>query len=569
MLAICDATPDIVATFSPDGIPTFINAAARRCCGIGSDAPVDADLMGAMFPEWTLRLLREKGFPEAVQNGMWRGEAAFLNPDGLEVLVSQVILCHKQADGSVSFFSSILRDISDIVKSTQELVDTQAQARKVADATLDHLYILELPTRRLLYANRSFEDVFGTGEPDRVLSLDHLRDIVHPEDFERLIERAEQLPLLAPGELFESELRVRNHDGDWRWLNVRSTVFHRDGDVVQILNSAHDVTSRRKADAEEAELRRVMENALEGVARLDTEGRYLYVNPAYAAMCGMEPSAMIGLGWEAFVHPDDLEMASALLKRTRNEQRVEGEWRAQRHDGAVYHKRSVMISTLDLDGVFAGHYCFASDVSEQRNHELQMRQQMDALTEYSLQLELRTAELHQANRQLESLASNDGLTGVPNHRTMQDRLRQEVARSAREGSPVAFLLLDIDHFKAYNDAFGHPEGDTVLRTVAVLLSTLGRPFDVVARYGGEEFAVILPNTDLSEAVVIAERVRSAVEDHPWEHRPITTSIGVASNETVQGLTPSALIEAADRAMYAAKNLGRNQVQAAARTVRAA
>ena len=571
LLAICNATPDIVVTFTGDGQPTFLNDAGRRFLGLADDAPLDRGLLKTTFPDWARRLIEDTGFPHAAEHGMWQGESAVFDRHGQETPCSQVILCHKADDGSVHFFSTILRDISKIVKGAKALLDAQVQARKVADATLDLLYILELPTRRILYANRSFDELFGPGDQGRVLDFDRLRDIVHPDDFVKLHERAEQLPHLLAGQLLESELRVRNAQGEWRWFNVRSTVFYRDDPTgaVQILNSAHDVTARRRAEVEEAELCRVMENALEGVACLDTEGHYQYVNPAYAAMCGMDSEAMVGLGWEEFVHPKDLERVTALLDRTRKEPRVEGEWRAQRRDGTVYHKRSVMIATRDLNGAFAGHYCFASDVTDQRNHELQMRQQMEALTEYSLQLELRTAELNDVNRQLESLASNDGLTSVPNHRTMQDRLLQEVSRSSREGTPIAFLLIDIDHFKAYNDTYGHPEGDTVLRTVAALLSGLARTSDIVARYGGEEFAVILPNTGLAEAIEIAERLRQAIEQHTWSLRAITLSIGAASSETVEPVTPGALIEAADRAMYAAKNLGRNQVQAAARSSRAA
>ena len=311
-----------------------------------------------------------------------------------------------------------------------------------------------------------------------------------------------------------------------------------------------------------------MENALEGMARLNAEGRYLYANAAYARMCGV-PDPLDGRCWEEFVHPFDRAEMSNVYLTMRSDGRSEGECRGQRPDGTVYYKRFRRQEDAGtFEGRFDGHYCFASDVTDRRGFELQMRQQMQALTEYSLQLETKSAELADANRMLESLAQNDGLTGVPNHRTMQDRLRGEFARCQRGAHPLSFLLLDIDHFKAYNDAHGHPEGDEVLRMVAALLTSEARTSDVVARYGGEEFAVILPDTDLDSALAIAERFRQVIESHAWTLRPITTSIGVACT-TTYGANPGALIEAADKALYQAKRGGRNQVFAASADGKAA
>lgn len=163
-----------------------------------------------------------------------------------------------------------------------------------------------------------------------------------------------------------------------------------------------------------------------------------------------------------------------------------------------------------------------------------------------------------ANVRLDALATLDGLTGVKNRRALQERLTAELARSTRYTTPFSLLLLDIDKFKQYNDTFGHQAGDEVLRGMGRLLQHQARTTDVVARYGGEEFMLLLPNTDAAGSLAMAEHLRGALESASWPHRAVTASFGAA---TLNGdiATETALIEAADRALYAAKNNGRNRV----------
>jgi diguanylate cyclase (GGDEF)-like protein len=161
------------------------------------------------------------------------------------------------------------------------------------------------------------------------------------------------------------------------------------------------------------------------------------------------------------------------------------------------------------------------------------------------------------------LASTDGLTDLCNHRTFQERLLQEVNRANRYNRPLSLLMIDVDHFKLYNDTFGHPQGDLVLQDIARLLKESSRTSDTVARYGGEEFALVLPETDHVSAEKLANRLREQVEQHhfPGQERmpegTLTVSIGVAMH-TFTG-TKEALLRAADAALYTAKRAGRNRV----------
>ncbi|HEU4740597.1 MAG TPA: sensor domain-containing diguanylate cyclase [Meiothermus sp.] len=183
------------------------------------------------------------------------------------------------------------------------------------------------------------------------------------------------------------------------------------------------------------------------------------------------------------------------------------------------------------------------------------------------QLELRRAVherqryqelLEEANARLKLQADHDELTGLCNRRVLMARFKEEFHRALRYDQPLSLLMLDVDQFKAYNDTFGHPAGDEVLRQIAHLVKMMLRAGDIPARYGGEEFAVVLPNTSAQGAMALAERLRQTVAHVSWPLRPVTVSVGVAS-QTAAAEDPLTLIAAADQALYEAKRAGRNRV----------
>ncbi|MCP5044662.1 MAG: GGDEF domain-containing protein, partial [bacterium] len=161
----------------------------------------------------------------------------------------------------------------------------------------------------------------------------------------------------------------------------------------------------------------------------------------------------------------------------------------------------------------------------------------------------------------------DGLTRLHNHRFFQDFLSRELKRVDRTAEPLALILIDIDHFKKWNDELGHAGGDEILRKIAQVMNDLVRETDILARYGGEEFALILPKTEVDGAHSLAEKIRAAtaesrlVDDLPSTHCPLTVSIGV----NVYTGDQQDLFEGADRALYRAKDSGRDCVVIAGET----
>ena len=173
---------------------------------------------------------------------------------------------------------------------------------------------------------------------------------------------------------------------------------------------------------------------------------------------------------------------------------------------------------------------------------------------------------------LEYLVRLDSLTGIPNRRLFEEEFSKEWARAKRDHAPFSLIMADIDHFKEYNDHYGHPAGDLCLVDVAQAMHhALSRPGDVVARVGGEEFAFLLPQTDLSGAIAVAEQIRERILalNLPHEASPVashvTLSFGVASSELASISSPAELIRTSDIALYEAKRCGRNQIVAAPKT----
>ncbi len=218
---------------------------------------------------------------------------------------------------------------------------------------------------------------------------------------------------------------------------------------------------------------------------------------------------------------------------------------------------SVLIARLTTKGRASGSIAIAT--AEAEAYPERVEQTFEMIARHA-NIVIDYARLYESTKRL---SITDGLTKLYNHRFFQDSLKREFARCLRHQSPLSLALLDIDHFKRFNDTYGHQQGDIVLQELARTLRGQVRNLDVVARYGGEEFAVIMPDATPEVALRVAERLRAAVEGHPVEGPTgplrVTISLGVASVPRAEIGVPAGLIAAADRALYRAKERGRNCV----------
>ena len=282
----------------------------------------------------------------------------------------------------------------------------------------------------------------------------------------------------------------------------------------------------------------------------------MVINDRQWTMLGYTPGevALTSRFWRGSIHPDDQAAVLAAFVA-----HAGGDADSYKVEHRMRHKRGhwvwvlnhAMVVTKNSGGAPMRVLGTHLDITERKRVEAYLAQN--------------AAELARVNAQLSQLSVTDGLTGVGNRRLFDEALATEWARGARQAQPLALLMIDIDHFKLYNDSYGHQGGDVCLRRVAdVLKACVKRGGELLARYGGEEFVVLLPSSDLAAAAAVAQRCLDGMQSARIPHRAapasewLTLSIGVASSMPAQGVSPDFLIRRADAALYAAKKLGRAQ-----------
>jgi len=318
---------------------------------------------------------------------------------------------------------------------------------------------------------------------------------------------------------------------------------------------------RRRAERSALEgqsiYRILIQNAEDMIVLSTLDGSRRFVSPAVQQVTGWSDEEYLALGQLGGIHPEDRDHARTII-----ESLIEGKiHHAFRHrvlckDGSFRWVEAFLRGYTDSEsGRIAGYVATIRDISTQLE------------TEQAWSTE--KAALASQNRELTDLALRDELTGIPNRRAFNLMLDYEFARQSRTGSPLSLLMIDVDFFKKYNDALGHPAGDRCLRQLAQTIEIrVRRLTDRVARIGGEEFAAILPDTDPTGARKVAQDLLDAVHDLAIEHPQsplgrVSVSIGSATVSPRQGGESAALVQQADRALYESKRSGRNRISAAA------
>jgi diguanylate cyclase (GGDEF)-like protein/PAS domain S-box-containing protein len=295
--------------------------------------------------------------------------------------------------------------------------------------------------------------------------------------------------------------------------------------------------------AKEADFRLLAEKSSDMVTRIGLDERMQYVSPSSDRIVGWKAEQLTGTPALAGVNAEDLpkvrDVVAALKRGDVTEARLV--YRTRHRDAKEVWIESTMQVTRSLDsGKIDGVVAISRDVTQQKN----------------------------AEAELAALAILDGLTGLANRRRFDERLQEEWARACREGTSLSLLMVDVDHFKKFNDQYGHQAGDACLQTLAQVLATEARrPADLAVRYGGEEFAMLLPNTDAAGCKLVGEKIRRGLWQLSIPHalnipsQRVTVSLGgTAIRLHADGPTESSsLVQTADRALYAAKKGGRDRL----------
>jgi diguanylate cyclase (GGDEF)-like protein/PAS domain S-box-containing protein len=389
----------------------------------------------------------------------------------------------------------------------------------------------------MLYLNERLGEM--TGLPAGAAGDATIAASVHPDDLEVVSEAWWQA--VATGFDFDLDYRYVRPDGSVCWaIGHASAIGDGEGGVSGFLGTVQDVTELRQREAalREAEerFRHAFDHALIGVALVSPDGEWLRVNRRMCAMTGYDEDQLLEMTFQELTHPDDLQSDLTQL-----EQLLAGEIA-----GYEMQKRY-----FRADGETIWVLLSVSLVRGEDDEPLYFVSQIQDIT-----------ERHREERELRRMADTDPLTGLANRRRFADDLAREVARTEREGSDLALLLLDIDGFKGINDTLGHRAGDELLRRIADTLTAQMHGTGIVGRLGGDEFAVLLPDVDRATARKIAEVVLGSIRAEPLkldgvELRP-TVSIGVAMAGDVSGAEKT-LLAGADLAMYEAKAAGRDRV----------
>ncbi len=410
------------------------------------------------------------------------------------------------------------------------------------------LYIFDSEDRCIYVNGRSLE-LFGLSH-DEALD-DGWRRVVHPEDRRRVVEAWDEA-VENDGE-FVCEFRLLRRDGTIRWVRSRSAPsYDALADGARRVGTLEEITDLREA-AIERDAFFALTSEVFVVSSLT--GLILDISPGAEQFLGYPRDELLGRNGFELLHSDNHSTTVQALRGLFTGQPILGTpIRLIRKDGALVR----CIWSAQMRG---GHvYSVVREAPDQPQHPMiavdaQRKRELEA---YAADVTRQRDALRTANSELEVLAATDSLTGLWNHGAFQERLDMEFREAQRSGRLLALLLVDLDHFKRYNDTHLHQAGDAALEQVAQCLRGSTRAQDHVSRYGGEEFGVILPDTDLSTALQIGERIRQTLEAFQGFRSPITTSVG-ASVLTAGMRLRTELISAADRALYDAKRRGRNRV----------
>lgn len=419
-----------------------------------------------------------------------------------------------------SRIAALEKEIQTLRRQTNDLNIVKERYDALFNQSLDCVFVVDLEGR------------FLDGNPKALGLLGYSREQALSSKITNLLSGDQILAFGANvedvirngGQQKVGEFTLTHKNGSPVYLETNAAAIYRDGKVVAIQGVARDVTRRKQMEEDLKQKWEALKNAPIGIY-IAQDARIVWVNQRFVRETGYEEKDLIGMEAMDLVVPED----RALLR-----------------DNMVRMLKGLSDHPYEFRAIYAGTRAerwvrgeVASTLYNGRRAVLGYYSDIDRLIMQNI---------------------TDSLTGLHNRRHILERAEHLVESARRYGNPLSLILLDVDHFKQFNDAFGHLEGDKALSEVGKILKHATRKVDIAGRYGGEEFCVVLPNTAMDDGLEVALRIKNAVEENtapPTLIKPVTVSLGIAEMKRNQTLTQ--LIKSADERLYAAKAAGRNRV----------
>jgi len=346
---------------------------------------------------------------------------------------------------------------------------------------------------------------------------------------------------------------IPNIPGHFYLASDAGTIHGPKGELIAVVETIRDITEQKLA---QENLSRLMQDHVTPTFVLDADGKVIIWNKACERLTNFKAETLIGTKdhWRAFYDEQRDCLADLVLKNDTD--KINELYSAQTDNND--NGRGLSVENWCQIPKIPGQFYLAIDAAPIYNEAGDLIAAVESLRDMT--------EAKLSQEELERLAQYDGLTGLANRRAFDLRLEGDWSLAERNQTPVSLLFIDIDHFKEFNDIYGHQMGDDCLKAVATTISgQCLRPSDLSARYGGEEFTIILPSTNKAGAQVMAERIRKAVFDLNWVHSGnsaadyVTTSIGIGTCIPAKKQPLESIIQLADESLYKAKQQGRNRI----------
>jgi len=481
---------------------------------------------------------------------------------------------------------------STFYSTEKDLLKNNSLTRKIIELYPNIVYIYDLRQRRSVYLNLSLEKFLGylPGEinfPNEQL----FAKLLHPDDVESIAHHYDRCQTLKQGDSLKIEYRLQDKKGNWRWLESKDTVFELDseGKTVQTLGVIQDITETKKNQLEASKLNLELAEKVDFLETWHDKRLKLATMNEFLQACLTIEEAQTAIA--DLLQPlfPDTHGAVYLINNSKNLLQAIASWRTtdsqksfEPHDCWALRLGNKHTAYPSTPGIYCNHVdcnsdrqptlCLPMIAKGKALGMLYLRfdspepiskliQELSATVAQNIAMSLANLKLQEKLR-YQSL--RDPLTGLYNRRFLQESLSKEIDRARRQQQFVGILMIDIDRFKKFNDLYGHAVGDLVLEEVGKYLHSQIRQYDLACRYGGEELVVVMPNAAIGDIVMRAEEIRLGVKQLKLQHNDrdiesITVSIGVSCFPD-DGIETNSLIQAADRALYQAKEAGRDRVQ---------